>query len=56
MAAGIAHASAPPDDLLATAAELAAPWTGKVRDDLGRLRRQLDAAALALLPEPPAPA
>lgn len=55
VAAGIAHASASPDELLAAAAELAAPWSGKVRENVGRLKRQLNAGALALLPDAPAP-
>jgi Delta3-Delta2-enoyl-CoA isomerase len=50
LAAGIVHGTAGPESLVATAAELVAPWTGKVRANLAALKHQLNAETLALLP------
>lgn len=51
VAAGIVHASAAPESLVGTAVELVGPRTGKARSSLAALKRQLNAAALALLPD-----
>jgi enoyl-CoA hydratase/carnithine racemase len=53
VAAGISHAAAPPEALLAAAIEVAVPYAGKQRGSVQALKVQLNAATLALLPPPP---
>jgi enoyl-CoA hydratase/carnithine racemase len=53
VAAGIAHATVPPADLLTEAVRLATPYAGKQRGSVQALKVQLHAATLALLPPPP---
>lgn len=50
--AGIVHATAPPDSLVAAATEVVAPWLGKARGNMAALKLQLNAETLALLPVP----
>ncbi|HKH07259.1 MAG TPA: enoyl-CoA hydratase/isomerase family protein [Acidimicrobiales bacterium] len=50
LAAGIVGASVPPGEVVDAAITLTAPYTGKARDAVGALKRQLRAETLALLP------
>jgi enoyl-CoA hydratase/carnithine racemase len=53
LAAGIVQATAGPESLIARAAELVAPWTGKVPANVAALKHQLNADTLGLLPPVP---